>query len=387
MTNSLLLGLALSEEQNLEVTADACKRVRYRQSECQSCADICPEQAISLDLGPTINSNCTQCGLCINACPTETFRSKIDLEQYWLDQIQEFEKQSTKNGHKKILTLHCHQAQPADERSLPVHCIGNINENLLLGSALTGLREIVIHTGNCSECALSKGVMLFNESFNHARALTQLVNIGDLVVQQVNQPKEKGAEVKLSRRAFFSRISKQVKERTVPADYAKVNPLRSLLNYQEDEANTRKHLSPRRQSLRKLLMTATKHINDQASNHTIEHWQKMQVEQEKCVACAICVNVCPTGALSKTVKDSHLYRYYSSALCTNCGLCQEACPQDIIHFTMNYTLPDIIDDKPELVARVELNECQICGETIPTIEGEICTTCQKRQLSPMFLHR
>lgn len=387
MTSRLLLDLALSEEQTLDANVDACKRVRYRQSECQICTDICPEQAISLELGPTINNDCTRCGLCINACPTEVFQNKIDLEQYWLDQIEGLANQSAAKGHNKTLTLHCQQAQASDEHSVAVYCVGNISENLMLASSLRGFSEVVINTGECSECRLSKGVVLFSEAFNQARVLTQLVNVEDFVVQQFIKPKTQAKEQKLSRRAFFSRISNEVKEKTLPADYARDNPLHVLLNYQDIAPEEKQHLSQRRENLRKLLMGATEQINDQSGMLTIGYWQKMQVEQEKCVACAVCVNVCPTGALNKTINDSYLYRYYHSALCTNCGLCQEACPQEIIHFTSQYTLQDIVEDKPDLVARVELTECQICGETIPTIEGMICTTCQKRQVAPMFLTR
>ena len=228
--------------------------------------------------------------------------------------------------------------------------------------------------------------MLFNESSDRARPLIHLVNVDDFSIQQVIQPKEKAKERELSRRAFFSSMSKQVKERTAPAEYMKVNPLDFILGDQEGVNNTGKKISQRRERLRKLL-DGVEPNRDQDANQTVDYWQKMEVEQEKCVACAICVNVCPTGALEKTIKSDHLYRYYSSALCTNCGLCQEACPQNIIHFTINYSLPDIIENKPELVARVELSKCQICGETIPTIEGNICTTCQKRQILPMFLTR
>lgn len=386
MTNRLLLDLALSEEQNLQVTADACKRVRHRQNECQICVDICPEQAINLELGPTINDNCSQCGLCINACPTETFQSTIDLEQYWRDQIQKLANKQTKQSHNKSITLHCQHGQAADGHSVAVHCVGNISENLLLDSALMGVSEIVVHTDDCSECSLSKGVTLFNTALDHSRALSQLVNMDNLVVQLAVRPKKQLKEEKLSRRAFFSRVSSQVKERTVPADYARTNLLHNLLNYPQAEAEKKHHLSQRRENLRKLLSRAKEQISEQTNNLPINHWQKMFVEQEKCVACAVCVNVCPTGALHKTIKDNALYRHYSSALCTNCGLCQEACPQEIIHFTTNYRLSDIIEDKPELVARVELTQCQICGETIPTIEGVVCTTCQKRQHNPVFLN-
>lgn len=156
------------------------------------------------------------------------------------------------------------------------------------------------------------------------------------------------------------------------------------LEQEPDAERSEKRLSPKRESLIQILKSYRK--NNVNKFVHLPYWKKMQVEQDKCVACATCVNVCPTGALTKMIKGNQLYRYYSSATCNNCGVCEEACPHQIIHFVENYKLDDIIEDQPQLVARVELTSCFICGETIPVSEGEICTTCDKRQLSPMFLN-
>lgn len=397
MTMSLQVELALSKEQNLTINTESCKRVRYRQNDCHICTDICPEQAITLELGPVINQNCNQCGLCINACPTDAFQNEINFEQYWLDQVQQAANKIPEKVKSKRLNFHCQKAHPADNDSVMVNCIGNINENLLLGSAMMGLTEIVIHTGQCKECHMSKGVLLFNDSLDLAKSLLKslagslvgslalLRESDNLVVEKIEQPKENYKHEKLSRRDFFTNISQKIKEKTAPVEYKKTHPLDEFISYPEIKTTKKYHPSLRREGLRKILIKAYDNVEKPVRNTELSQWKKMVVEQEKCIACAICINVCPTGALNKTIRNSALFRYFTSALCINCGLCQEACPQEIIHFESNYTLMDLIEENKQLVARVDLNECQICGETIPVIEGNVCTTCQKRQLSPMFI--
>ena len=124
-------------------------------------------------------------------------------------------------------------------------------------------------------------------------------------------------------------------------------------------------------------------VSDQTVANNLP-WKKMRVDVAHCVGCGVCVNVCPTGALVKEVHDLELTRTLNYSLCNNCGVCAEACPQDVIRFEQTYSLADIVKDIDEEVAKVSLNACVICGEIIPVSEGEVCTTCQKRQVVPMF---
>lgn len=391
MTVSTLLKLATTENQAVEVRADTCKREWFRQSECQLCSDICPEQAISFELGevgPKISESCSQCGLCIDVCPTETLQYSWDMPQYFLHQMQHIYKVNDSQTNAR-LEVHCHQAQALREHALPIHCLGNLNENLILASALMGFKGLELSSGHCEQCHLAEGKALCKSAVKKAEIMIRAVRNEPFLIHIKERLKHSINEETLSRRSFFTKIKKNIKHRTLPADYAKQQPLEELLKEASAEQTLKtqgrdKHLSPKRESLIQILKSHK--LNDANKAVHLPHWKKMQVEEEKCVACATCVNVCPTGALSKTIKGDKLYRYYSSATCNNCGVCEEACPHQIIHFVDEYTLDDIIESQPQLVARVELTSCFICGETIPVSEGEVCTTCEKRQLSPMFLN-
>jgi len=47
---------------------------------------------------------------------------------------------------------------------------------------------------------------------------------------------------------------------------------------------------------------------------------------EECIACGVCADVCPEGAISE---GDEIY-VIDPELCTDCGDCADACPTDAI---------------------------------------------------------
>lgn len=51
-------------------------------------------------------------------------------------------------------------------------------------------------------------------------------------------------------------------------------------------------------------------------------------ERDRCVACGVCMNVCPRDAIS----ISHgSYAVVDESKCIGCGLCEKACPAGVMH--------------------------------------------------------
>lgn len=46
------------------------------------------------------------------------------------------------------------------------------------------------------------------------------------------------------------------------------------------------------------------------------------IDRERCLSCAACASVCPTGALEML----ELHLVYDQSSCTNCGICVRKCP-------------------------------------------------------------
>jgi ferredoxin len=381
----LLLNLALNEDCAVTATTGLCKNVRFRQGDCRECVNICPESAISLDLGPDINDNCTGCGLCVSACPTEALQHQVDMERYLLDEMKSLPGDGQTAGGKTSFFIHCREAEKADRNSHLVPCLGNISENVMLGGALSGLDNLVMSRGACSQCRLMQGETQLRDSIERFHALREPLGLEGFELQVEENRKDAEKEKKLSRRAFFTRISDYGREKAAMSEYANDDASQDVSTNMRDPQNG-KRPSPRRETLRALLRQRLDADAGIEFRNEPVPWTTMTVDEEKCIACATCVVVCPTGALAKTFEDDRLVRRFNNALCTNCSLCEEACPQQIISFEQACGIADIVEDSATVVARIDMVSCAICGERIPAQEGKICLTCQKRQISPLFVN-
>jgi ferredoxin len=383
MAIGFLLAAVLDETQRVAVDPELCKRVRFRKSTCQKCVDVCPDNAITLSPGPSINDNCSNCGLCQNTCPTEVFQNDLNMDQILLKQAESLLSENAKSGNETGLNIHCSQAEKQDRHSLPVRCLGNVSENFLLGAALAGCGEMNMTKGRCSDCRLKSGEALFMNSVKTSQAVVEDMALGKFSLRLNESQKDNNKSAQLTRRELFSKIA----HREGDAGAA-------ILSAQADGENSEgqfavtngTRLSPKREMLRKLIGPNRQgNVSANASRQAFP-WKKMKVDEANCVACAICVNVCPTGALTKMIDGNQLVRHLNNSLCTNCYLCQEACPEKVISFEEDYAITDLIEDKAHVVARIDMTSCEICGEIMPAIRGKICMTCQKRQVSPMFMN-
>ena len=384
MATGFLLNMALNEVQNYRTYSAFCKRVRYRKSNCRRCLEICPENVISLDPGPTIKNGCTNCSLCQNACPTEVFQPELYTDPYLLNQAKIFlgSDRHQRPGEKKKLFAHCQRAQKQDANSLLLPCLGRITPNIIVGAALLGFDEVALTRGICSQCRLHAGQKLLLNSITTSRVLLKSAGLGRFKINIEQSEKKK--EVPLSRREIFSKISSRAKHKAASFAYYKEKAIREkLAGNREDKAHKRP--SPAGQLLRKLLEQKRLENDIVVKHNPAFPWANIKIEEKKCSACGLCAALCPTGAISKKMEHDKQLLFFNSSLCTNCSLCQAACPQNAIHFEENFSLAEILEDEPVVVARINLTPCLICGEMITAGKNKLCSTCRKRQVWPMVV--
>ncbi len=56
----------------------------------------------------------------------------------------------------------------------------------------------------------------------------------------------------------------------------------------------------------------------------------VKVNPEDCTNCGLCIEVCPTEAISTQEIDGKVVAVINPDECTNCGLCIETCPTEAI---------------------------------------------------------
>lgn len=381
MAIGLLLSLVLRADQRIPAASGLCKRVRLNNSDCRRCLDVCPESAISLDPGPSVDDRCSGCGLCQTVCPTEVFQGHTHTDQHFLGRIGPLLKEDRAAPEHQRLFVYCQQAEKPKQESFPVPCLGSITENFMLGAALRGVDELVFAKGICSQCRLKHGAQIFHRALATFRILSGHLGLDPVPVSVDERQKTKS--VKLSRRALFSSDSREQGNR-VESERDSGNEASEMASGGADSNDVKTRLSPRR---RYLQMLFDRQVPPQSAivNCGQEFpWAKINIDERKCVACGICVALCPTGAITRKQENAHLSHYFNASFCTNCGLCNEACPEHAISFERNVPLSDLLASEAEAITRIPLNSCLICGEVIPATEGEICMTCEKRQMSSKY---
>jgi ferredoxin len=383
MPTGLLLDIVLQEDQRTPRFSGLCKRLRFSHSDCQRCVDICPENAITLDPGPSINDRCSSCGLCQTACPTEVFQGEIHTDQHLLSQITPFPGKDEPVVKERRLFVHCQQAEKQNETSFSIPCLGSITENFILGVALSGANELALTKGACSECRLKQGEQLLTNSIAAFDVLSKTMELQQFTLNL--QEKQKEEQATLSRRALFSSISGGQENRAESALSPKDEAIGTSSGRNPPQMTNGTRPSPKREFLRSILDKTPPNRSAVVAYEQSFPWGNVKIDEKNCVTCGICVNVCPTGAIYRKTKNEQLSHYFNASLCTNCRLCEEACPQKVISFEQDFLLTDVLKNEANAITRINLNACMICGEVIPAREGEICTTCDKRQMSSRFV--
>ena len=366
---------ALPRSANISVSSALCQRVRFKKSQCRKCLDICPDDAISFNPGPTLSSSCSECGLCQTACPTEVFRDDLRSETYLLDQVRSLLPQSSSPGAKRRLFIHCQQAEASPEAALSVSCLGALSENVLVGAALLGFDETVLISGRCSECRLRPGEALVESSIKTSSNLLRGLDLGEASMRR--EEKQKQREAARDRKELFSLIFRRARDHAASARYqSETTPPASRIS----ELQRRDPVWPsaRRETLRRLVAPKGPALDGVLDYDADSPWGILRIEEASCSACGTCAEVCPTGAIRQERGANEHLLYFDSGSCTNCALCSEACPEAAIDFEDRIALAEIFTNRLRVVARVKLTACVLCGESIPAAHGTMCPTCEKR---------
>jgi ferredoxin len=374
----------LNQGSTISVSPGKCRRVRLRTSTCRRCVEICPDDAITLDPGPQISDTCTECGLCVRACPTEVFESALYRDEYLLDQAISHLDNSPARGGPKMLSIRCERADSPIAGAVRVSCLGTVGKNVLFGAALAGFNEVTLIRGSCSRCHLKPAEDLVRDSIRRAGALARGAGLGE--ISFVTVKREKVTRAPVGRREMFADIADRVRTGVRAVSPGGEGSFREQVSREpglrrDDGAGG----SPGRTFLRTLLRGESWEGACPTAFDNESPWARVTVDEDGCTACGICVSVCPTDAIEITERGENQVLLLRPSACTNCSLCREACIEGVLDYSNEIRIADILQDQAEVIATIKPAWCAICGDVIPAGMGETCLTCERRQVSAAHL--
>jgi len=307
-------GTVTGSRDDLVIDASRCLRMRYSESGCRHCIDICPHGAVTLDNGLFINpGQCRGCLLCTAACPVGALELNSDIDAC-LAQLSKVPE----------TVLGCIRTR--EHANAALACLGGLSEEHLLALCHSLAGELTLNLSACVECpnsAMSPYLRLRLKTLSGAGLLDGgcCMRIAD-AAQDIHYRGES-----LDRRGFFNAF------RTALLKSADI-----VLSSTNDRTERPIEYAVKRVPARRAVLNRTRSNLAQGLEVRLrKHFDSCVSIDETCSACQGCVAICPTGALQ--TMESDLLPTFDQGLCTGCGLCQEFCLDGAVRMRTSYGDP------------------------------------------------
>ena len=333
-----------------------CVRSIQTRHECTACRDICPSRVF--DGADPDWGLCTECGLCVSACPARAISfSRITAEQLL----------SLASHHRGDITLTCRQDVRADSfREMP----GALPWELLAFFALQGYVTVI--TADCAQCANAACRLMLRQNTERTAVFPSGSPFEDNL--QVTQDASSGSMRQYTRREAIAHLMKRTGRSA------------TLLLPSEGELTQNADLWRQLLVHRVRQLTASYAVNESgtysvnksgdSSGAYMFRWSFPAIT-DACSACGICTKICPAGALLRAPGPEGSSRFYMAVIpwrCTGCGLCEKICPLNAI-ITANASV--VSDPLKPVLHAVHAVPCRRCGEPVPGGSGSpLCNCCR-----------
>ncbi|MDD2733237.1 MAG: 4Fe-4S binding protein [Desulfuromonadaceae bacterium] len=291
---------------DLTVDASRCLKMRYSESGCRRCVDICPHKAVSLDGFLAINPNhCSGCLLCTSVCPAGALEQNSDFSNSLaqLSRVPEPVLGCLRTKEHSNATLACLGGLSAEHLVTLCHTLpGTLTLNL---TACNGCPNstMILHLRQCIEALFTAGLLEGGCSIVAAES-AQIINYRD---------------ESIGRRSFFHSFRNALFQSAAVILSANNEPTERRTEYAGKRLPVRRELlnNSRNKLPQELVVRIQKHFDVRA---TIS---------EVCTMCQGCVAICPTGALN--TGESDVPPAFDHVRCTGCQLCAEFCLDAALH--------------------------------------------------------
>lgn len=311
-----------------------CQYDGRREVVCSKCEEVCPTVAITKDdKTKTLTFSqidCHGCGGCISVCPS----GALDYAPSNKEALFEMSK-FYKDTHPLIIP------SKMNIQDLEV----SLKENIL-PFAIEG-EKFLDETAFLTLLQMSGSQVVFYSDF-----LSKGTNDAIRIVNDIYQKR-------YQKNAILVAMNKEELENAIKEVSFVEN---TYFNFNQETLKKREIFSHRLQKI-----VGNDNLGEVITGEHI-HYGKVQVNQDTCTLCLVCVGACNVGALIADAKDNTLR--LNPSICTSCGYCEISCPEkdcltikrDVIELEPNWF-------KENILAQDKLFACVECGKEFATVKS------------------
>ena len=342
---------------------DTCLNRKQNKYTCTVCEEACPEKILTRELTGELKwYRCTDCGLCVSACPSRCFIPSAQMRRILTDE--------THPGEAVVIA--CDREEELLKRK--VVCLAGIPWELL--AILTFYGDVVLYTKNCVNCeketwhARLQDHLEKLKSFLGGKVFEERVHLVTSGSWKTEKPEE---EKEMTRREIFSKTGKSLKKTTYQAVLERFPQLEDP---EKDPLQYRRILSQVILKERERLMNDhdASGKSDGTGSCLPEYTVPLPAYNVSCFGCSICERICPQKAIDVKAEEggTRLIRI-TPWKCTACGLCVRICPHGGLNGLRETTVP-YLETLP--LVRVPSGSCEKCGAAIrPGSTPALCAVC------------
>lgn len=340
--------------------ANRCLRCASKKEEaCSHCLDICPVNCIDIhNQSVRINDEaCFQCGLCVAACPTETFNTRRHTSRMLYDQVA----RAASAYEQCYITCTRALARKPEGNEICLPCVGMLNADIWF-SILTDFDNVSVYLplGVCDRCRTTTGEAMYTEAIAIAEDWT-----GATVGLEVDGNNLNHNFTRAYMRSQFISSTMNSAERLVSGTMPVLAGAKAIADRINTHARSLDHLQSqlddvmglRTTDMRQSMLTQDRRLMMGALQHDpgLADFVKLEApvwDSSRCTVCGDCKDTCTTHAINI---DEHGKLTVKMPFCVNCEACVKICPEPgaLTMAPMDITQLVVHDRKQEEVERLE----------------------------------
>lgn len=368
--DNLAQAAEVFEGSTLLADEELCLNLRGRTLLCEACGEHCAVDALTLsaDAIEVDEASCTRCGACIPACPTGVMRLTGFVPERFLQAL----------GGAQEVHLHC-SASADGGGGVVIPCHQMLDARLLAAALADGTQRFVLHgLSGCGQCPKGNAVehvrdvdAILREWFGARAPQLEQAQPGEHRVAGTCRHED---QVHVSRRSFLRLAG----ARAVTGAAAWLLPVAEEEEAAEDPPFYQA-VGEIQRPVAYQAMLAARVTQLPWVTGCPRPWRRRTLADE-CSACLVCAQRCPTGALQAAEDEEGRTISFQTALCTDCGLCEQLCPERAVRPQPVLNVNEITAPRTLLMHRA-MYRCSGCGNPfLPTTpRAELCHVCQNEQ--------